>query len=387
MQLNSAVVFNAIWFFLSFAACVLHLPKSIDAFSFILLCSSIFTIMYILVSSLQDYRLPCISVNCGLSQAEKKCEKEIPYWNTAVICLNVIGVVVLFNSLGFSASSFRSVENLMNSMNAVSKARYSGNEEILPVFNRIVNAIVYATCGYNGFFYVINKRKAHFINLLLVMFQTVLTNTKATLVFGMAFWIAGYLTGLRYLKEKINHKKLFYGIVLLAGLLVFFTGVNFFRHKGTMDVAVEFKRIMISYLIGPFSALNIWLESLYDYSIELGANTFSCLFRVLGIKAQEHGEFVMVYDDLSTNVFTVFKHLLRDYSFLGTYLLMLFTGLICAIVDYKISRKQYSFVGVSIVLYTSIIVAFFSSLYRYTTNLLACILIIVLFLPYRIVVK
>jgi len=216
--------------------------------------------------------------------------------------------------------------------------------------------------------------------------QTVLTNTKATLVFGLAFFVGGFFTGFSYFNKKINLKRIIIGTVIFGLVLFFSTLIDYFRHAGQIDIGTEFNKIISAYFVGPYSAFSIWFNNRPQSTLELGANTFSSIFRVLGITPQTHGEFVLI-NGVSTNVYTIFKHLINDYSIAGTIIISALIGWVSAVIDVKIRNNSRAYVGISIVIIATIIVAFFSSLYRYTVNVLASFLIIWATLPIKFTIK
>ena len=270
----------------------------------------------------------------------------------------------------------------MKKMNSISSARYSDNVESLPFVNRIINSIVYACCAYNGFFMSKRITKINCVNIVLILVQTIVTNTKATLIFGLAFLFAGYFVGMQYFDIKINIKKIIHIVIAIIFFLIFSVVINYLRHAGTLSLFEEFKKILVSYFIGPFSAFSAWFSKSNFKSLDLGANTFSCIFRLLGIQSQAHGEFVIINNE-ATNVYTIFKHLINDYSVLGTLIISNLLGLISFICDSKVINKKYNFIGMSIIIDATILLSFFSSIFRYTTNILASILILIFALPVK----
>ncbi len=367
---NNGVVNCAMWLFLSLMVVLLDLPKNILAFAYVFLNTLCFSFGYLLVSS--------NAINYEIASEKEFNQRESLFLriNRYVVIINIIALIFLAYKFGFRISSFFDINNLMKLMNGISSARYTGGEGALPVINRIVNAIVYATCGYCGFFFSNKMRKELLYNLLLIMIQTVVTNTKATFVFAIAFWVAGYLTGMSFFRKRVRMKVLVIAALSLVLLLFFATTVNYLRHAGAIDYYTEFQKIIYSYFVGPFSAFTMWFENDKPSEIlGLGTNTFSCIFRLLGISERTHGEFLTI-NEVTTNVYTIYKHLVNDFSYVGTVIISSIMGFISLLIDIKLNKQKRSSVGFSMVISAVILASFFSSLFRYTVNLVACVLII-----------
>ncbi len=380
-KLTIALIYSLEWAFLAIMVCFFDLPRDELAFFFILINSAVFSFSHLFFNSR-------LNIQYGEINEYELIEREDKFYkiNRIIIVINLLAVLYLAYTLGFSISSFRSLNSLMIKMNAISHARYSEDAEYLPVINRLVNAIVYATCGYNGFFMAKKWKFANLPNIIIVLFQTILTNTKATLIFGIAFWAGGYLTGFHFFDKKMTKKKIIGFLGVALGLILFSATINYLRHKGDTAFSEEIVEIFVRYFIGPFSAFSLWFSSGIKNTFDFGANTFACIFRLLGIREQTHGDFVVI-KGMTTNVYTIFKHLINDYSYVGTVLVSAIVGFISTVVDRSLGTKRFKAVGWSIAINATLLVAFFSSMFRYTTNLLAALIIICATLPIKFKVR
>lgn len=371
-SINISFVNSVIWTFLSVMVVIMGLPKSLQSFLFVFFNTLVFTICYLLLLSSSRVSIKNINENNTDSPINLELFNKI---NKVVAFLGIAGLIYLAFSLGFRLSTFTSINSLMVKMNAISHMRYSEDGDYLPVVNRLINTMSYAACGYAGFSSVIKQKKEYVYNLIILALQTVLTNTKATIVFAIAFYLGGLLTGYSFFKKRLRAKSLIAAALLLIVIICFATFIDYFRHAGQIDLLTEYKKIMSSYFVGPYSAFSIWFENSPKDSFDLGSNTFSSVFRILGITPQVHGEFVNI-NGTQTNVYTVFKHLINDYSMPGTIIVSALMGYISAITDVYISCRKKNAIGFSIVIIATISICFFSSIFRYTINVLACIIII-----------
>lgn len=351
---------------------LLNLPRNIEAYIFVFICVFSFASLYLVDKADNKDR------NFEIAKGYKQfgIEANFDKINKWVIVINGISLVYLAYHLGFRPSTFLHVNTLIDITKSIAKARYAGDRSYLPVVNRIVNSLVYATCGYCGFFMVKKPKCSLLMNVGLLMLQVMLTNTKATLVFGAAFWAGGYLTGFQFYGKKIRKITVVRIVGVLIGMFCFVAGVDYLRHGGIHSYIWECKKILVAYFVGPFSAFSVWHESgEAASSLGLGKNTFACIFRLLGIAAQKHGKVVEI-NGVETNVYTIFKHLINDYSYVGTVIISFVAGFISVKADKRIAEQSCAGVGIAIVMTTVIMVAFFSSLFRYTINILASMLII-----------
>lgn len=367
-RVSLPLLFSLEWTFLSISVCLLDWPRDETAFFFVFVNVLFFALPHVL---LPQVKVASIANDFVLEKKEDRFVKVDRY----VIILNAASVFYLAHKFGFSAGSFDDAESLMTQMNSISSSRYSGGDYYLPIFNRLVNTLVYAACGLEGYFICRKKNKLFFLNLLLLMGQTIITNTKATIVFGLAFWMGGYLTGYHFFDKKIAIKKVLLVLSAIIGFLAFTIVVNYYRHLGSFTLKEEMEKVLTAYVIGPYSAFSMWFSSNPRPPLDMGMNTFSCVFQWMGVSQHQNGEFISS-DDVVTNVYTIFKHLINDYSYVGAVVFIGFVGLLAAISERKISQKSFPDVGISIVITSMVLVSFFSSLFRYSTNLIACIIII-----------
>lgn len=367
-RITIALVYNILWSFLCIVTCIMDLPRSESAYLFVFANMTLFSVCYIGVYICLQNKQGVIKYAC---KEEPEMEARFFIVNKYSLIITVIALLYLAHYLGFTLSSFSSVSNLMLKMNSISSRRYSTDEVNMPIINRLVCTVMYAICGYAGFFMSKKLDKRCLYMLGLVMIQTVLLNTKATMVFGVAFWLGGYMTGMLFFKKKISFKWVMLMLFSFTFLFLFVITVNYFRHAGALSYVDEIKKIMLSYFIGPFSAFSIWFENRESMELGFGSNTFSCVFRWLGINVQEHGDFVSLGEDVTTNVYTIYKHLICDFSCIGTILISGGLGTLSAFVDRKLLMNKKKYIGISIVIIATIVCAFFSSMFRYTTNVLA----------------
>lgn len=381
-----SLIFNVMWGFLSFFVYIFDLPRDENAYFYILSVNILFFIFYNIynIGNLKNNRSYSYLINNKFyfDMNFKNKSQNFDKLNKKIVFLNIIGLVYLMYTLNFGISDFSSLGSLASKMNSISSTRYSQDVESLTLLNRVINSLVYAVCGYCGFFTNEKIKKEYFYNIILIAFQTIILNTKATLVFGLAFWVGGFLTGVAFYHRRIKFKHIVYSMLTIIFLLLFNTLVNYLRHNAIITFAEEFKKIIVAYFIGPFSAYNLWFKEPSYSTLELGINTFLGIFKFLGISPHVHGDFIMI-DGISTNVYTVFKHLNNDYGRIGTVILFCFLGWISSLLENRVRFKKFTSVSLCMLVYSFILITFFSSIFRYNVNILAGLLIIIYSIPIK----
>lgn len=357
------------WTALSILVLIFGFPANEWAILFVWICTVAFSLSFLLHPG---------KVSRGyLSESNRRIlEEELVFRKSCIIAMviHVLALVCLLYTIA-SEGLFEGVDSFMFQIESLIRSGYLARRD-LPFFNRLVNSFIYAICGYGGFYAAYRWRAIYIVHIGLLWLQGILASSKAILVFGVAFWLGGYVTGMIFFKKRISFRKFICGIGIISALIALSVFINWIRWGSHTNIVFLAKRIVAEYIIGPYSAFSLWFANFDGSSFEGGTNTFACIARILGIKAQTHGEMIGI-NGYNTNVYTIFKHLLNDYSYWGTVILSGCIGFLGMILDRFIENEKVAAVGFHIVLLSAIFVAFFSSIFRYTINVVAAILIIV----------
>jgi len=360
---NHATIFNFIWMIIPLLVVVFGLPIRENVFFLML----IYNIAFII-----GYNLKRGPIN-NVFRIDEGNYLRFKKLNKYTIGINLIGVLFLLFFLNIRISDFSSLTAFALKASSISSLRYSNGLE-LPFINRIINSIIYFVIAYNGFYFASNRNKTHFINLILLAIQTIILNTKATLVFALAFWVGGFLSGIRFFNISIKLKSLFKYSLYLGCIFIFFVSVNFIRHDMEYTYFEEIKKIGFGYTISPFSAYNLWYDTKKHSELQYGLNTFEGIFRMLLPIKHKHGN-MMYFNGINTNVYTVFKHLNSDFGTIGSIIFMFIIGVLGNLLGKKNNSKNMKSVAFSIILYSFLLTTFFSSIFRYNINIVSMILI------------
>ena len=166
--------------------------------------------------------------------------------------------------------------------------------------------------------------------LLPAVFYGILTGAKAPVLLGLTCWIGGYVAA----QCVRNHGRLalFTGkrvalLIFAAGCtLAMFAGVDSIR--GTSDVkaaAFELHEQKLSnYMLAPPAAFADWYAHADVSGAEWGARTFAGEFDLLHLRTRIIGKYLEKANILgteSTNVYTIFRDLIEDFTCFGATLL------------------------------------------------------------------
>jgi oligosaccharide repeat unit polymerase len=300
--------------------------------------------------------------------------------NTKILLLfNVIGMVGLL----FHVAQFGFSLNIIELSKMASESRYNGDGvsiiQILSSSFLFVNCFIYGISNFE-----IDKSKIHrFSTLFLIVFSAVLTSSKATLLFSLTFYLAGIsvyfiLTGQKIsLRSKIMFGK--YTVVMLLIVVCLTMSLQVLRYGGDLSsLNYAFEKITI-YTFGQFSAYSIWFDKadLFEISNLPGYGLFTGIYTKIFGTARVSGfydTFTYISHDAYTNVFTLSRFLIADFTLLGTFMFMFFIGGV-----YRASLFINKFNHLKIPLYTAVVVemifGFSTSILSYNNVLLSLFII------------
>lgn len=369
--INIPLIFNSVWFFIAFLSTLFSMDVSVKAYLYVLICNASLDIGYLVIKN--------TSYITSIDLLELIDKYKL--LNNITIFLSIAGIIYLFIYLKFTITNFTSLSSLASKMASIASMRYN-TDEMLPIINRLINSVGYFMCALDGFFYmkIENKKKGLYI-LFLFFIQMILLNTKATLVFALAFWFAGLITGYQYFGKKIELKKIIQLILILTILLILFVFVNYLRHNMANSLNLEAKKIFVAYFVGPYTAFSKWITVTRKFDFSFGLYTFSGFFDLIGIYEREIVKEIFI-DNISTNVYTVFRYILKDYGYFFSVLLFFIIGFISKYIQ-NIMKIKRGWISIYIIILVFLITSFFTSIFKYNVNLLACFLIILFFLPIR----
>lgn len=297
------------------------------------------------------------------------------------IISSIIALLLLIKSLGVDLLDLFSLKGILEIAHYSAVARYTENFQT-PFIVNILFSIGYYGSFIGGMFHKeIGNRKSWLIILIFLAYALIYT-TKASLMWPIVFWFSGFLVRklIDFQKIKINLKYLFLIILTFVALLVL---IQFFRTGGELDIELVFKRILV-YIIGNITPFTYWIENSYRLSdpLKLGEYSFSGLFTLLGLKHASAGlykDFIPILGNELSNIHTMYRGFLEDYSLLLTYFLSFIMGFYSKIFYINVKKRQLKYVPFLVIIYAIILISPITFILTYNSLFFASILLIVSF--------
>ena len=168
------------------------------------------------------------------------------------------------------------------------------------------------------------------ITLLPAVVYGVLTGTRAAILLGLTCWIGGYIASQcvrnRETMTLFTSKRLALLLLTAIGTVGMFVSIDAVRGTtSTQSFVVDVHEQKLSnYMLAPPAAFADWYAHADVSSIEWGARTFAGEFGLLHLKTRIMGTYLEKANILgteSTNVYTIFRGLIEDFTAFGAALL------------------------------------------------------------------
>jgi len=239
-------------------------------------------------------------------------------------------------------------------------AEYAGKGyggELKPsVFAQLGLTTSYIVIVLGGILYGASKKKRvlllAFLPSLLVM---LLQSAKGLFFFSIFMFIAGILLVRLYNKTyylltfKELKKLLIYGSLVLPIIIMSFLSRGL-QHETNMDIIIHrIMRFSISYSSGHLYAFSDWFsdrylsDSFFSYKQEeftAGFYSLMSFFRMFGddreVLLGVYSEYFEHEFHLKTNIYTVFRGLITDFTLIGSLIMACFLGFICNLFFYRL---------------------------------------------------
>ena len=326
--------------------------------------------------------------------------KYLPALNQLIILGSLLGigaVLILLLTTGRSLYTMFSIELLAKTGHELAVARY--HEGYTPPLSvRMLMIGTYLAALLSGLLLATKpvgiKRWISYIPLLPALGFASLLTTRSTVLYTLVLWLGAYFAT-RVVLNNGNDRLFTYSqfmrgggillVVLLMFILLQMSRAGFNNLDGMLLLLSRLRIWFFGHLAG-FSA---WLEQegLVQDSLSLGEFTFAGIFDILGISNRNSGifqDFVYISDDYNTNIFTVFRGLIEDYSVVGTLVLLFTLGVLGGLVFQYLRRGELLYLPILSAFYSITLLSHITSLLNYNTLLLAWFLFAVYLLFIRI---
>ena len=206
-------------------------------------------------------------------------------------------------------------------------ARYDTNEDKSLWFK--ISTIMFLTYSFLlGSYKIKNANKVYFFIYILMIFVESSELARAGVLIGFTAYITEYLIRKNNYFYKLSfYYYLRYGVIILLLVFIIFVFSAYFRVAGKDDVIDILIMKLSQYTIAMYKALLIWMNTTETYGDTYGYATFTSIYKIFGIKAQQ-GFYLLVDTEYgSTNIYTTIRGLLSDFGFAMSFLFFMSVSL------------------------------------------------------------
>lgn len=262
--------------------------------------------------------------------------KQLRLWTIIFSILGTGSLIVLIHSQGFSIYRLVNFSAIFEIANSISIDRYGGALS-LPITYKLLSVFSYSSIFLGGILYSYKEKKMDniiaFIPILISFLNAMLNGARAGLLMAILLFIAVILMINIVKRKKLNQFKVLKvsSIILIVFVFIFFFIQALRGGKKDIDVYTmmsdNFQKLF-TYAFGSFNAFTIWWENHSSIDLGLGKYTFSGIYDIL-YGDREVGIFskpVMISSTQVTNVYTIFRVTIEDFSLIGSIFVFILLG-------------------------------------------------------------
>lgn len=313
-------------------------------------------------------------------QINVKTAKVIVFFLLVVAFIQPIQAIHEYGGI----SILLSLDDLLETNNAVSADRYGGGVTERGMFYSIMLSITYVAPLFAGYAYKkldkFGKRLA-ILCILPGIFQALTQGVKMGLITSVILCFGGYMTYIIYHHislPRLSFKLLLKGVSILALFFsILFLSMMFRTGKLNEDIFGVIQHKFAGYAIEHLSAFDQWFSNMPDPVNTYGGTFFAGITNFLGIIERKQGlyqEFYSIWkDDVgSTNVFTLFRIIIDDFGYLGSIFFWFFFGAITTIICKNVRANINSLLSqvLLMIIWALILWSFVTSFLAYTSYIL-----------------
>lgn len=270
--------------------------------------------------------------------------------------------------------------NVSSVSNSMSKARYSGELQVSLLYKLSI-IFNFASAVVAGALLLSRQRKPVIIFILVALLDSILMGARA----GFLMIIFSIFVSQKVLEVKFNVLKfrtktynIIYPIVLLLILVLYFFGIQVLRGGGKTDNLLGIFNHILTWFFGYIPAFSIWIEKIYSSSSHtLGLYTFYGPATWMGFAERQGGVFlpVEIGQGRISNVFTVFRGLIMDFSLPGAVVMWFsLIGLASYLSHPTKKNTSFLYIGLVMIIFSFLSWSFVISIWSYNSVIIGQIL-------------
>lgn len=261
--------------------------------------------------------------------------------------------------------------------------RNSGGEKF-SIISRLSLILLYSYPMLVGYYYEVLKKKKYIISGgILILYISLLQGTKAVFMTACILFFAGWLVAGIEKRKHIKIKDLktiilsVIGVVFLAIIGLISKGYG----KASLSVSIYYTyKVFVSYAFGHLLAFDYWFHDYSSQAITYGQYTFFGIFNALGIAHRDSGIFRDFIDIagprffVQTNVYTVFRPIVMDFSPWGGLAFVALVAVIVGIAYKKVVESNHAkpfCITILVAFYSFLFWSFVTSIFAYASYICA----------------
>lgn len=257
------------------------------------------------------------------------------YLTYLIIIFSIFGLTSLYMQLKFLKVKLSCYEDIYKIAYKISILRYSNKQEI-PLIGKILQAFIYSGSYFGGYLFLISKnlknKSITTFPLLTSLLISIINGVKMLFIVSIIFWISAFISNYIIINKGklfIKFQNLLIVLILSFLFLIAFINIHKFR-SGDTKTKYNYESLLLSYF-SSYNVFSLWWQN-YDYNNKptLGKYTFSGIHNFF-YKDRKPGiftEFVILKEKpfIKSNVYTIFRYFIEDYSFIGTIIIFIICG-------------------------------------------------------------
>ena len=331
-------------------------------------------------------------LGCGghISRTGHPVIQELPMLRLLTVIFTSLGIASVLGMLLLSGHSITELFSLEGHTTLAEELSWAQRSERYLVI-RIFRLFIYAGGFFGGVLFLRGGRIVSLLPFVPAFIMSFILTTRSWVFYTVLCWIGSYLSWRVMRGDKIlfTRRHFLALLVIIPVLSGFFIMAHLLR-RGEVSIGL-FKEILYSvfgvYFFGYLSAFSIWMEHGGWGPATLGAYTVGGIFNILGLRERRMGlfEFVEIADGRMTNVYTVFRSLMEDFTPGGAILVLFLIGIVSGMVYRRVSRGDIRYVPALAMFYAFTLWTPITSLLNYNTIIAAWVVFgMYLFLVWRV---
>ena len=319
---------------------------------------------------------------------------QISFISVIVIFCSIVGMVsfvFIFSTATQNLGASLSVDNFVAVARKIAHTRYT--RAYKPFLTQFLNMFLYAGPLFGGLLIAVEHRLRYLViaalPLLPAMLMTAIFMLRGFVIISILLGISSYLATRVLLgcNQLFTKRLLISGLAVAILLSVIVIGAGFIR-KSTSDTRSIVVHSYVQIRNSAFSHMAVfsdWFQKRgLTFNIRVpGMYTFAGVFALLGIHKREVGLFtetITLSNGDTSNIYTVFRVLIEDFTPLGSLVILFLIGLIASRIYVRLVQGRARTLPILVAFYASVLWSFVTCIWIWNSIIAAFVLFTIGFL-------